>query len=849
MWFLAFSSLRFRWLSFVGVFVTVMAAATLVTATGSLLEAGIRGDVPAERLAGADIVVTADQTVREHRGSGADRETVGGVVAERVRVPVDLADRVASVPGIAEVVAEVSFPAYVVVDGETVPGPDGSSSLGHAWTSATVTPFELTDGRAPADDDEIVLDRGLARRAGLGVGDTTAAVVAGHDTSLVVSGVARPVGAAVLGEESSVFFSDRAAQSFYGSTDQADLLAITVADDAEVATVAARVEELVGGEHVVLTGTDRGKAEFLDNADASVRLIAISGSLGGIALFVAALVLAGMITLFVQQRQREIALMRAIGGLPRQVRRLLARETLAVTLVGALVGVWPGFWLGGLLAAAMRDKGLLPGSFETGMSVWPPVAAVAMVLMVSQVAAYVAGRRAGKVRPIEALTISTTSRRGIGWLRAVAGLVAAGGTGALCLVAGSVRPSIAPALVPATLMAAILTVTLFAPLLVLVGVHVVGSVAGRVLGASGFLAVANVKSQVRRMAAAVIPLALTVGVACMTLFQQSTLEAESGSQGGERITAEHVVASGAAGLPPGAIDGLVAASSGAVVGLADTSVYGNYELDPYAAKAVVGESPGGVLDLGVSKGSLDSLRDGEVALSEEAVAGLDAELGEPVHLRLGDGTVHEPTVVAVYQRSLGFADVLLPWSAVEAHVTDPLLSVVLAADGDDPERTAAAVAALHRDHPTTVVGGAELIAATEDANADTQGWVNYLLLGLVIAFAAFAVFNTLMLAIRGRSREYALLQLVGASRRQVRRMMRIEGAMLVLLGWGIGGAVAAATLIPFARAVTGSPRPDVPATSLAAVLLGAAVLAWLATMVPTRGTMRNRPVDAIGIRE
>ena len=65
MWFLAFSSLRHRWLSFVGVFVTVMAAATLVTATGSLLEGGIRGSVPPDRLAGADIVVAADQTVTE----------------------------------------------------------------------------------------------------------------------------------------------------------------------------------------------------------------------------------------------------------------------------------------------------------------------------------------------------------------------------------------------------------------------------------------------------------------------------------------------------------------------------------------------------------------------------------------------------------------------------------------------------------------------------------------------------------------------------------------------------------------------------------------------------------------
>ena len=669
MWFLALSSLRFRWLSFLGVFVTVMAAATLVTATGSLLEAGIRGDVPAQRLAGADIVVTADQSVREERGSGTDHETVSSTVVERVRVPVDLADQIRSVPGVAEVVTEVSFPADVVVGETTLPGPDGSPSLGYAWTSASVTPFELTGGRAPAGDDEVVIDGDLARRAGLSVGDTTSAVVSGQQVSLTVSGVARPARAASLGEQSSIFFSDQAARSFDGTSDQADLLAISVTDGARVETVAAQIAHVVGPDRVVLTGTDRGKAEFLDNADASMRLIAISGSLGGIALFVAALVLAGMITLFVQQRQREIALLRAIGGVPRQVRRLLARETLVVTLFGALVGIWPGFWLGETLASAMRHKGLLPGSFETGASVWPPAAAVALVLLVSLVAAYVAGRRAGKVRPIEALSLASSSRRGIGWVRAGAGLLAAGGTGTLFLVAGSVRPSIAPALVPATLMAAIVTVALFAPLLVLLGVHIVGLAAGRVLGASGFLAVANMKSQVRRMAAAVIPLALTVGVACMTLFQQSTLDAESSSQSGDRITAEHVIAAGAAGLPPDVVDELAAQSSGAVIGLADTSVYGNFELDPYAAKAVAGDSLEGLLELGVTRGSLGSLRKGEVALSEDAAAGLDAKLGKPVHLRLGDGVVHEPTVVAIYQRSLGFAEVLLPWASLEDHLT------------------------------------------------------------------------------------------------------------------------------------------------------------------------------------
>jgi putative ABC transport system permease protein len=508
-----------------------------------------------------------------------------------------------------------------------------------------------------------------------------------------------------------------------------------------------------------------------------------------------------------------------------------------VTLLGAVVGVWPGFWLGGRLAEAMQSKGLLPGTFEVQTGVWPPVAAIAAVLAVSRMAAYIAGRRAGRVKPIEALMEAGRPSSGIGWLRAIAGLVSATGTGALFVVAMSVRASIAPALVPATLMAAVVTVALFAPVLVWLGTHAAALIIGPFSGASGFLALANVRTQVRRVASAVIPLALTVGVAGMTLFQQSTLDEESREQGADRVTAEHVVVAGPAGLPSSVVRDLAAGSSYDVVGLADTSVYANFELDPYAAK------------VGVVEGSLATLTAGEVAISEDAAAAMGAEVGKPVDLHVGDGTRQQPTVVAVYEKSLGFGDVVLPWESVETHLTDGLLSVVLIDGGDEPAAAAAALKKLHEDNPTTVVGGADLIAAAEDANADTQAWVNFLLLGLVIGFAAFAVFNTLMLAIRGRSREYALLQLIGASRLQVRRMMRTEALLLVLLGWTVGSAVAAATLMPFAYAVSGSFMPTVPLTHVGAVLLSTAALAWVATMVPTRGTMRTRPVEAIGIRD
>ena len=105
----AISNLRHRWISFVGVFVTVMAAAALMTATGALLEAGIRGTAPPERLAAADIVVAADQNVSESRGTGEDHETVSSPVSERVRLRADVVKEVSAVDGVRSAVPRCRF--------------------------------------------------------------------------------------------------------------------------------------------------------------------------------------------------------------------------------------------------------------------------------------------------------------------------------------------------------------------------------------------------------------------------------------------------------------------------------------------------------------------------------------------------------------------------------------------------------------------------------------------------------------------------------------------------------------------------------------------------------------------
>ncbi|MFD5315660.1 ABC transporter permease [Streptomyces sp. NPDC127098] len=149
-------------------FVALVGASALLTALGVVLQTGLTAHAEAERHASASAVVTADRTIEVGRGG----ETQAEPATEQVELPFELVDRLGELPGVAAAVAELTFPAEVVgPDGRPLAGPDGHPSLGHGWSSAALAPFTPTSGREPRATGEVVLDRGLAERAGAGVGD------------------------------------------------------------------------------------------------------------------------------------------------------------------------------------------------------------------------------------------------------------------------------------------------------------------------------------------------------------------------------------------------------------------------------------------------------------------------------------------------------------------------------------------------------------------------------------------------------------------------------------------------------------------------------------------------------
>jgi putative ABC transport system permease protein len=268
--------------------------------------------------------------------------------------------------------------------------------------------------------------------------------------------------------------------------------------------------------------------------------------------------------------------------------------------------------------------------------------------------------------------------------------------------------------------------------------------------------------------------------------------------------------------------------------------------DVVAAQVVDGQ--GGGFDPGVTAGTLSALHGQAIALGRRRADSVHARIGSRVPIVLGDGTRTHATVVAIYTRALAFGDALLAPELAAGHRTDTLLGTILVRTGD-PSAVARRLRGLAARYPGLRVADRAGLATATDADLAINRWLGPLFVAIIFGFTTIAVVNTLAMIALRRGRELALLQLVGATRRQVRSMARWEAVLIVTIGLGIGLAIAATALLPLSHALTGGLRPSVPLGQLAAILGVSAGVALLALALPTRRALRAQPVQAMGLAE
>lgn len=848
---LAWSTIKGRKGGFAGSFVAIAAGSAVITACGILLMSGLGAGVTAERYSGAAVVLGAEQSFWLD-------ETAEVRYSERVTLPAGKVAAVAEVPGVRSAIGDVSVEVSVLTPDGPVEGPVEFPVLGHGWSAAALGPFPVRDGREPAEPDEVVLDADLAERGDVSVDDTVRLVVDSIASSYRVVGIATPPGDG-LDRQSAVFFDDDRATELSGRPDRVDAIGVLAEPGVPPGELAGRITAAVP-DVLAHTGAERGDVEFLDVGDARSLVVESAASFGGTMVLIVVFVVASTLALSVRQRRRELALLRAIGATPKQINWMIGAEMTLVSSVGAVVGALPGVVLAFVMRGVFVFAGAMPADFQLEVGVLPILASLVLCMTSARLGGWLVARRVAKVSPVEALGDAAVEPKRLGWVRVVIGLALIPLGLLLTLGNPLVVPGDSAADTAATaVLLFVIAVGCLGPLLLRGAIVLFGSLLNRRSTASGFLAKANARANSRQLSSATTPLAMGVTLAAVQVFGASTAMAAAQDQVEEGLRADHVLtASAGAGLSPQVVEAVRDVPGVAVATpVARMRVLLTFPSEDstatkvFAAQGVEPERLAETMDLAVNQGDLRDLRGETVALSRVVAETVRAQHGGTVELRLGDGTVITPKVVAIYENGLGFGDVTLPNDLVVAHTTAQVDAAVLvsAAEGTDQDALAGALREAVERYPTVQVGDREAFLAAPGTGGSGDWALNLLFQAVLLGYIAIAVVNTLVMATAARVREFAMLRLIGASRDQVRAMMNGEARIVVFSALLFGLLATVPPLIGISLGLTKSPVPNISVTGLVAIVALTVALSWGAIRMATRFAIRPAPVDAIGGRE
>lgn len=846
---LALRTLRFRTGGFIATFIAMFFGTAIVMACGGLMESGIRTDVTPQRLAGAAVVVTGETTWALPKQNPADEEedSESATLSERVALDDELVAKVGAVPGVATAIGDVSFPVSVL--GER--GPVGDGALGHGWDSAELMPYRVSDGGEPGRG-EVVLEAAMAREAGASVGDEITVAAHGVAESYRVAGIATST---VNTTRHGMFFSAEDLPSLVAHPGTVDSIGVLAEPGTDLGALRQRIADALPGEPVVtLVGGDRGMAEFPEAQRSQENVIVIAAVFGGLAIMVAMFVVASTLGLTVQHREREMALMRAIGTTPGQLRRMVLGEAMMVSVLATALAMLPGSLLGQWLFEQLAEGGVVPSVVRFHQGWVPVVVAAGAALLTAFGAALVAARRAASARPTEALVEASVQRRWLTPFRFIGALLCFGGGIALAIVTMTVMtgPIAASTAGPSVMLWAI-GLAFIAPGITKLVTTVVAGPIRALSGLAGWLATLNAKARAVRMAAAVTPIMLATGIATANIYLQTTQADAAEKAFTENLRADVVLSSSTGGLAPEVL-GAVRSVPG-VAGASEFATSTGFVERPYdngqaeegsPVQGVTADSVAATTAVSLTAGRLEDLTGDTVALPDEQARRIGREVGDTITMRMGDRSQVDVRVVALFTARPGFELVLMPASLVTAHTTSGLPAQILvrAAPGVDLGQLTSALAERTREWPGVGVADRGVLTANFAQDQKTGAWVNYLMVGMIITYTAISVVNTLVMATARRRREFGLQRLTGATRGQVMRMMTVEAALVAGVGVLLGSIVSLTTLVPFSIVVSDTPVPSGPLWIYLAIVGTVGVLTLVSTLLPARAAMRARPAEA-----
>ena len=727
---------------------------------------------------------TALVTIDPSRDDNAEEPTPEGVTQQFASVT----SQIEKIPGVTAVGISTQYPLMGKAHDER-----------EAFFLSPLLPdpflsLKYTQGKAPATASEITIPSTSATELGLQVGETLTLTSQGTESEhdFTVSGIYDSgsnitaasyvttegfTSAVGMGPTGQIRVATNLSGDKYGNPSAAE-------QDTWVKTLESSLSTVNGVK--VRSAASEIEQQLKTIQVSGALLTAIALIFPAIAILVASVVVSSTFKVILQQRRRELALLRALGADVQQVRSLVRRETYAIGAISSFIGVILGILVGGFgLGHMVEGENFL--SIVASLSIPYAIGVWSFGTLLTVFVGRKPAREVSQVPPIAALSPvneADASSRAARRLTLVVGLflaVVGGGCllAALKISSATQKFALSFCMSMACLIGILLICTVVVPTFT--------KLFGRLWpGMLARMARENAVRNPGRTSATGTSIVIGVTLVVTMMVGASSMRDSLINEVNERRPFDLSVSTITAGELSSDIQARVASTEGVAASIPAHSIYGTVKLE--------GEAPAGNGDgdadeqsqifgepdySTVAHSKVEQIDDSTVLVGMEAWNGKDLKVCSNEGKCLTLKGKYTKNFNGTYEISEANLLKLNP----KAPVTDMIVKL------KDGVSAASVQKDLAKIDSSLTVNGSALEREMYSKMIDQMLLIVVGLLGVSVLVALVGVANTLSLSVAERTRENGLLRALGLTKRQMKTMLALEAVFISVTGAIIGSAL------------------------------------------------------------